>query len=173
MNSANRTACDGVQAPACLLGEISECKNGKWVCIGPATGSGRQGQIPPIMESKPIEPTSRPVEQKPAVTEPSSIAPVPTAPAFYEFKLEADDLGFYPEPTITVPKGSRVKIHFIVRTTNVYYGGLDFRSSKFKTEAVKPGGTTDVEFIADESFVFTSYWPLSNIQKASGKVVAQ
>lgn len=151
------------------------CKDGKWQLTG-------ESIKPAAVEPKPIEPLSRPVEQKSAVTEPATVAPAPApttvaptpvTPAFYEFKLEADDLGFYPDPTITVPKGSRVKIHFIVRTANVYYGGLDFRSSKFKTETVKPGGITNVEFIADESFAFTSYWPLSDVQKASGKVVAQ
>ena len=35
-----------------------------------------------------------------------------------------------------VKKGAKVKIHFIVRTENVYYAGLDFRSSKFKTESI-------------------------------------
>ncbi len=103
-----------------------------------------------------------------SITQPTTVAP-----AFYEFKLEADDSGFYPDGTITVPKGSRVKINFSVRSTNVYYGGLDFRSSKFKTEMVKPGEATNVEFIADESFVFTSYWPLSGVQKASGKIIIQ
>ena len=37
----NRTACDDRQAPGCLRGEILECHNGKWVCIGPATGGGQ------------------------------------------------------------------------------------------------------------------------------------
>lgn len=72
-----------------------------------------------------------------------------------------------------MPKDSRVKINFLVGTANVYYGGLDFRSSKFKTDSVKPGATTDVKFIADKSFDFTSYWPLSGVKKAIGKVVAK
>lgn len=38
----NRTACDDRQAPGCLRGEILECHDGKWTCIGPAT---REGQI--------------------------------------------------------------------------------------------------------------------------------
>ncbi len=231
----NRTVCDDVQAPACLRGEMLDCRNGKWVCIGPATGGGRFGPactqeaklcpdgsavgrtgpncefaLCPVQTAKPIEgvfctqefnpvcgangktygnacmakiagvevkyagecPVSSIVEPRTG-TAPGVAEPTPLALAFYEFKLEADDYGFYPNSTITVLKGSRVKIHFIVRATSVYYGGLDFRSSKFKTESVKPGGTATVEFIADDSFVFTSYWPLSSVQKASGKVVAQ
>lgn len=148
----NRTACDDKQAPGCLRGEILECHNGKWVCIGPAIGS-KEGQVTPT----------------PAPT----TVPTVIVPTVYEFKLEADDNGFYPEPTITVPRGSGVKIYFTVRTGNVYYGGLDFRSSKFITEPVKPGETAYVKFIADESFTFTSYWPLSGVQKASGNVVVK
>jgi len=110
--------------------------------------------------------------QAPTTVAPPS-APTTVAPSVYEFKLEADDSGFYPYSTITVPKGSQVKIHFIVRSTGVYYGGLDFRSSKFKTDTVKPGDTATVEFTADESFTFTSYWPLSGVEKASGKVIVQ
>ena len=106
----------------------------------------------------------------------SPVSPPTTAPAeltLQEFKIEAADSGFYPSGTITVKKGSKVKIHFIVRSTGVYFGGLDFRSSKFRTESVKPGGTTSVEFTADEPFEFSSYWPASGVLKTTGKVVVQ
>jgi hypothetical protein len=91
----------------------------------------------------------------------------------FEFTLEADDSGFYPQSTIEVPKGSKVKITFVVRTSNVYYGGLDFRSPKFETRQVRPGEKATVEFVADESFTFTSYWPISGVQKATGKVIVK
>lgn len=81
-------------------------------------------------------------------------------------KIEADDNGFYPQNSLTVSKGSKVSLTFVVRKEGVYYGGLDFRSSKFKTETVKPGGSTSVEFTADESFRITSYWPLTDTRKA-------
>ena len=42
-----------------------------------------------------------------------------------------------------------------------------------KSGPVKPGSIAAVEFLADESFIFTSYWPLSGVQKASGKIVVQ
>lgn len=82
-------------------------------------------------------------------------------------KVEADDSGFYPTNIFTVPKGSKVKLVFIVRSSGVYYGGLDFRSTKFKTETVKPGGSTTVEFTADDALKITSYWPLTETSKAT------
>ncbi|MBI4991974.1 MAG: hypothetical protein HZB99_02040 [Candidatus Harrisonbacteria bacterium] len=100
--------------------------------------------------------------------EPATSEPMP-----YEFKLEADDRGFYPNPSLSVPRGSKVKIHFLVRTENVYYGGLRFTSPKFKTEAVKPGSTATVEFLADEPFEFQSWWPLNDVLKATGKITVQ
>ena len=89
------------------------------------------------------------------------------------FRIEADDRGFYPSGSITVGKGTKVKLTFTVRTENVYYGGLDFRSPKFNTASVKPGGSTSVEFTAGESFQFSSYWPASGVLKATGKIVAE
>jgi hypothetical protein len=114
-----------------------------------------------------------PEKEQPTPAEPTKAEPIPAEPVpqVYEFKLEADDFGFYPDLILTVPQGSKVKITFIVRTTDVYYGGLQIRSPKFDTGAIKPGGSASVEFVADESFAFTSYWPLSGVQKATGKVV--
>ena len=93
--------------------------------------------------------------------------------AIHEFKLEADDRGFYPTSVLEVTAGATVKIHFFVRSSNVYYGGLDFRSPAFKTKQIVPGESVTVEFVADQSFEFSSYWPLSNVLKATGKVVVR
>ncbi|MEK7664429.1 MAG: Kazal-type serine protease inhibitor domain-containing protein [Patescibacteria group bacterium] len=87
--------------------------------------------------------------------------------------LEADDNGFYPNSDIKVRREENVKITFKIRTTNVYYAGLDIRSSKFNTGKINPGESKTVEFIAEESFTFTSYWPASEIVKANGKVTIQ
>jgi hypothetical protein len=70
-------------------------------------------------------------------------------------------------------KGAKVKLYLYVRSNNVYYGGLDFRSEKFKTEPIKPGQKTEVEFIADKDFLIESYWPLSNVKKSELKVVVK
>jgi len=89
-----------------------------------------------------------------------------------EFTIKADDYGFYPS-TITVKKGSEVKITFLVSATEVYFAGLDIRSLKFDTGTVKPGDKTTVSFITNESFDFKSYWPSSGVLKATGKVVVE
>ncbi len=112
----------------------------------------------------------------PAATQPvPSPIPVPIAPAppTVEFSFEADDYGFYPTATLSVSKGATVILHFLVRETSVYYGGLDFRSQKFKTPSVKPGGSTTVEFTAEDAFTIISYWPLSGARKAELKVAIQ
>lgn len=116
-----------------------------------------------------------PEKEEQTSTEPVKVEPAPSAttpvPEIYEFKLEADDTGFYPDSVVTIPKGAKARIHFIVRMQNVYYGGLRFTSPKFKTEGIKPGDIATVEFVADEPFEFRSWWPVTDVLKAVGKVV--
>jgi hypothetical protein len=129
---------------------------------------------PVLTEPQPSPPTSTSSET--VIPSPSSTTgdtTVSTETSASEFKIEADDYGFYPSSVIRVAKGANIKIHFIVRNSNVYYGGLDFRSVKFKTWAVKPGGISTVEFLADQSFEFYSYWPLTSNLKATGNVTVQ
>lgn len=120
---------------------------------------------------KPVEPTNT-IEPVP-VPKTAVESALATTPETLEVKLEADDFGFYPTNIVRARKGSKVKLHFIVRADRVYYVGLDFRSAKFKTPSIKPGGVTSVEFTADESFEFSSYWPASERLKATGKVVVE
>lgn len=114
-------------------------------------------------KQKAAEPQKEPVATSSPAAESKEIIP-PTE--LVSFKIEADDSGFYPQNSLTVPKGAKVNLTFVIRKENVYYGGLDFRSSKFRTAAAKPGGSTNVEFVADESFKVTSYWPLTDTRKA-------
>ena len=100
-------------------------------------------------------------QQEIKVNEPTQVTQVK------EFTIEADDLGLYPS-TLTVNKGDIVKITFKVRNEKVYYGGLDFRSNVFNTGKILPGSTGNVEFTAQNTFTYTSYWPASNREKATG-----
>lgn len=85
------------------------------------------------------------------------------------FTIHADDTALMPSK-ISVKKGNVIQLTFEVDEENVYYGGLDFRSDYFNTGTVLPGNRQMVEFIADESFEYKSYWPASNRLKATGKV---
>jgi len=138
-------------------------------CMARAAGVGvkHEGEC----QSSPKEILQSPTLKQPF--QPQSIERKTPSSAVYEFILEADDFGFYPQAEIKVPKGVSVKMTFKTRASNVYYGGLDFRSPKFKTSPVKSGEKVTVEFIADESFNFSSYWPLSGVQKATGRVIIE
>ena len=119
---------------------------------------------PPIQEEVPE--VTQP-EPEPIVEEPET-APTPT---LKEFTVEADDVGLYPD-TLTVNKGDKVKITFKVRNEKVYYGGLDFRSDIWgDTGTILPGGVKTVEFTAEETFTYKSYWPASNKLKATGTII--
>lgn len=90
-----------------------------------------------------------------------------------ELTIEGDDAGIYPK-TITVKKGALIQITFKVRQARTYYGGLDFRSPAWgDTGRIPPGGSKTIEFTAENSFDYTSYWPSSNVKKATGKVVVE
>ncbi|TSC89245.1 MAG: hypothetical protein G01um10143_626 [Parcubacteria group bacterium Gr01-1014_3] len=124
-----------------------------------------------------MAPTPKPAPTIDPIIMPLEIEPIKptstTEPSIREFKIEADDAGFYPSSVLTVPRGAKVRITFIIRRENVYPAGLEVRSSKFKTGGLAPGQIGTVEFLADESFEFGSWWPASNVFKAGGKVVVQ
>lgn len=110
---------------------------------------------------------AEPTPQPPPVPPPASITPAVRA-----VTIASDDSRFSPSE-IRVARGTNVAITFNVSTGNVYYGGLEFRSSKFRTSAIAPGDSTKVEFVADESFEFSSYWPASGVLKATGRVIVE
>lgn len=120
-------------------------------------------QEPQIQENTQTPPQENPQvpQQEPQKQTPSSSK---------EFIVEGDDLGLYPD-TLTVNKGDQVKITFKVRTDKVYYGGLDFRSDVWDdTGKVLPGATKTVEFTAQQTFNYKSYWPSTTRLKATGTV---
>ena len=134
-------------------------------------------------ECRTTKPTSRP-EPKVEPTTTPTLTPNPTQELRVEdkpkpedvvlnFTLDADDSGFYPSGEIRVQRGTKVRLTFNVSPTNVYYAGLDFRSPKFETSRINPGQSTTVEFTADESFEFKSYWPASGVLKATGRVIVE
>jgi len=90
-----------------------------------------------------------------------------------EFTVMADDFSLNPG-TITVSRGDKVKITFNVDKDKVYYGGLDFKGEPyFSTGKVAPGDSITVEFTADNSFDYKSYWPTTSRLKATGKIIVE
>lgn len=87
-------------------------------------------------------------------------------------RIEGDDYILAPN-NVTAKKGDNVTIEFYVRTSGVYYGGLQFKSSYFDTGAMKKEESKNVSFIADRNFTFTSYWPASSVRKADGNVFVE
>lgn len=131
--------------------------------------SPRVSPVPSPRITPPGLQTPRPT---PPRATPSPVVTPSPSPQTLNVTIEADDRGLYPE-TVTVPKGAIVNLLFKVRSTNVYYGGLDFRSSKFMTPAIPPGGSNGVTFVASETFTYTSYWPSSGVRKATGTIIVQ
>src|SRR3989344_6893241 len=130
----------------------------------PATDSSQPGSgIPPVDDTPEIDAGEQnpetPADNPPETIPEPQIVPEPPAPQVYEYTIEADDRGFYPGDDITVNKGDTVKITFNVRTTNVYYGGLQIKSKYFDTKSIKPGASKTVEFTAVDTQKITSYWP--------------
>ena len=113
------------------------------------------------------------VEQEQPVTENETAEEIIVETATYT--VLADDNAFYNTDgetitSITIAQGTKTKIKFNT-TEDVYYGGLDFRSSIFNSPKVKESSTwTSPEFTMGDTFTVTSYWPASNVKKADLRV---
>lgn len=94
---------------------------------------------------------------------PVTQASAPT-PAIQNFSITADDSTATPLE-ISAAKGAIVEITFNVSSSNVYHGGLDFRSSVVNSGTVLSGQSKTISFTATQSFSFTPYWPSTNIAK--------
>jgi len=135
----------------------------------PEQSSNATAISPPTMPpaQPPANNTSPPIPP-PAVQPPATPPAQPSA-----YTIEADDFGFYPGDVIKARKGDNVKITFLVRTKDVYFGGTDIKSPFFNTGKIPPGGNGTVEFTASESFKIESFWPSSSVKKAELRVEVQ
>ncbi len=86
-----------------------------------------------------------------------------TNPSLQTFTISADDKSASPNQ-ITVTNGAIVEITFNVGS-DVYYGGLDFRSSVVNSGTISANSSKTISFKANQSFAFTPYWPSSNVAK--------
>jgi hypothetical protein len=114
--------------------------------------------------------STQPTPQTQADSETSIDAPPPAdpepddPPVLQSFSITADDFSATPS-SITVPVGTIVNLTFNISAENVYYGGLEFRSSVVNTGSISPGGSKTVAFTVSESFDFVPYWPASQVRK--------
>jgi hypothetical protein len=93
----------------------------------------------------------------------TSTGTTPNTPTIQAFTISADDNSANPNQ-ITVTKNAIVEITFNVGS-DVYYGGLDFRSSVVNSGTISANSSKTISFKADQSFAFTPYWPASNVSK--------
>lgn len=93
-----------------------------------------------------------------------------------EVALEADDNGYYLEngtkiETVLFNQGDTANFVFTTRTTNVAFGGLDYRSTAFDTIKAAPGETISTgDVVISSPFEISSYWPGTNQLKAILKI---
>lgn len=134
-------------------------------------GAGTTAATPPPANASSPTPASTPAPNPVAAPNPANPTPTPPAPnptlpppAIKTFSISADDNGATPAG-ISVPKGTIVEITFNVSATNVYYGGLDFRSSVANSGTIQAGGSKTISFTANQTFLFTPYWPASGVAK--------
>jgi hypothetical protein len=115
-------------------------------------------------------------EKSLTVTESSqqvSPPPSPPSPPATVFTFQVDDSGFKQDgmtvTSVQVPRGEKITFVFNFNDANIYYGGLDIRTSpQIFTVAYRKGtGSTSqsVEFTASSNFEMRAYWPASGVQK--------
>lgn len=141
-----------------------------------AQNSKPASQSAPAPKPAPTQPAPQPQPNpapppppQPAPTPVPAPAPVPQPapqPATHDFSTAADDFTATPD-TFTVSKGDIVNLTLNVKTTAVYYGGLDFRSTPVTTGTILPGQNKTVTFTAEQSFDIHAFWPSSGVEKNS------
>jgi hypothetical protein len=118
---------------------------------------------PPPPPAEPPSPTPPPPPQIVPPPPPPAVQPPPPPPT-QNFLIQADDYMATPNQ-IHVSAGTLVSLVIKIKTDNVYYGGVEFKSSVVNTGAISPGGTKTVEFTANQSFELLPYWPASGVKK--------
>lgn len=81
-------------------------------------------------------------------------------------------MGTFSPSSISVNQGDSVTITFAVPADDPYCCGIQIKGDggQFDTGAISPGATAIVDFTANSSFGFTSYWPGTGTIKAHGSV---
>jgi len=69
--------------------------------------------------------------------------------------------------TFNIAAGDLINLTVKVKTTGVYYGGLDLRSNVVSTNTILPGQSKTVSFLASKSFDIHAFWPSSEVEKTT------
>lgn len=100
------------------------------------------------------------------------------APTVREITLEGDDSSFYldgaPITSLSAASGETIKLILKTRTTNVAFGGLQYKTSDFggvDTGKVSPGSQAEVEITVNSAGMLRSYWPDTNFLKGTLNIV--
>lgn len=120
--------------------------------------------VTPASASPTPTPTATQTSPSPTLTKET-----PTKENVTIFSVLATDYKFEPN-SLQVMKGDRVRIVFTFNDSEIYFAGLDIKSNYFTVEYKPAQGNKTVEFTADQTFDFRSYWPSSGVLKAVGKV---
>lgn len=131
----------------------------------------------PAEEAVEEVPEEEVVEEVPAeeVVEEEIIEEPPVMPEAMEYTFAADDSGISPT-SVTVNAGDSIKLIFVFNQPNIYFGGIDVRSSAFDTvifQTSDEDNVKTVELTAESTFTMSAYWPASNILKGSATVNVQ
>ncbi|HYE22613.1 MAG TPA: hypothetical protein VD998_03420 [Verrucomicrobiae bacterium] len=131
--------------------------------ITPPPATIQQVTPPPPLQMPPPAVTPPPARIPPPPP-PALLPPPPPPPPTQSVIVFVDDYTASPS-AINVTKGNKINLIVNVKEDNVYYGGVELRSSVGNTGPIAPGGTKTVTFIAEQTVVFTPYWPASGVKK--------
>lgn len=154
--ACNKSTTSNTQTPAAQ--PPLDSSNSSSVSQTPDQTTNQTATTPPTTQTQ--------TQKSSSTTTTTQTPPPPSPPAVKNFSVTADDSVATPS-TITVNRSDKVNLTLSVSTSNVYYGGLDFRSSVVNSGTILPGASKTVSFTADSSFTINCFWPSSGVEKTS------
>lgn len=150
------------------------------IMLGPSGGIFNFGVATQTQQTASQE-TAAPAEESPAAesaTVTETVAATATPPAVRSISIEGDDSAFYLDGSevtqVAASQGETVVLKIKTRTTNVGFGGLQYKSADFggiDTGMVAPGSEKEVQITADAAGKIMSYWPSTDRLKATLNIV--
>jgi hypothetical protein len=130
--------------------------------------------VPPVsapQAPQTIAPKSKVVTPVPIPLVTQNVSPAPEILPPMEYTVTADDYGIYQEgqsiDSLTAPKGNIVKITINVQDSKVYHGGLQAKGCGQDTGKIAVGDSATLTFKLDNNCRISTYWPNTDVFKAS------